>query len=146
MASERRADQARKAAEQAAAWLEAERAETLFKADDAGMELRPLSGHRDNLVVDRTRLTNPLHAQMLQLDPCYVERSGPLTRAAGARCCQDLRLPEGAIPKNRATLYRMRVLHEIEQGNLPVEAVPGVVRQSFELFHFSERGIQLEGR
>ena len=39
------------------------------QADDASTALRLLSDHRDNLVVDRTRLINQLHAQMLQLDP-----------------------------------------------------------------------------
>ena len=65
------------------------------RVDDVSTALRLLSDHRDNLVVDRTRLINQLHAQMLQLDPRYAERSGPLTRAAGARYCQDLQLPEG---------------------------------------------------
>ena len=46
------------------------------QADDAGTELRVLSDHRDNLVADRTRLVNQLHAQLLQIDPRYAERSG----------------------------------------------------------------------
>lgn len=57
----------------------------MVQADDASTALRLLRDHRDNRVVDRTRLTNQLHAQMLQLDPGYVARSGPLTRAAGVR-------------------------------------------------------------
>ena len=64
------------------------------QADDRSTELRLLSDHRDNLVADRTRLINQLHAQMLQLDPGYAARSGPLTRAAGVRYCHDLALPE----------------------------------------------------
>ncbi len=63
------------------------------QADDASTALRLLSDHRDTLVVDRTRLINPLHAQMRQLDPGYAARSGPLTRAAGVRSCRDLSLP-----------------------------------------------------
>lgn len=46
-------------------------------------ELRVLSDHRDNRVVERTRLVNQLHAQMLQLDPEYKAKSGPLTTPAG---------------------------------------------------------------
>ena len=61
----------------------------LVQIDDASTELRRLSDHRDNLVADRTRLINQLHAQMLQLDPRYEERSGPLTQAAGVRYCQE---------------------------------------------------------
>ena len=49
------------------------------QADDASTELRLLSDQRDNLVADRTRLIDQLHAQLLQLDPRYEERSGPLT-------------------------------------------------------------------
>lgn len=50
--------------------LRAER-ETLprVQPDDASTELRLLSDHRDNLVAERTRLINQLHAQMLQLAP-----------------------------------------------------------------------------
>ena len=53
------------------------------QADDRSTELRLLSDHRDNLVVDRTRLINQLHAQMLQLDPGYRARSGALTARRG---------------------------------------------------------------
>jgi len=66
----------------------------LVHADDASTELRLLSDHRDNLVADRTRLINQLHAQMLQLDPRYEERSGPLTRPAGVRYCQEFAPPD----------------------------------------------------
>jgi len=65
----------------------------VVQADDASTELRLLSDHRDNLVADRTRLINQLHAQMLQLDPRYEERGGPLTRPAGVRYCQELDPP-----------------------------------------------------
>ena len=51
--------------------------------DDLSTELRLLSDHRDNLVAERTRLVNQLHAQMLQIDPCYAERSGALTSRNG---------------------------------------------------------------
>jgi transposase len=63
------------------------------QADDASTELRLLSDYRDNLVADRTRLINQLHAQMLQLDPRYEERAGPLTRPAGVRYCQEFDPP-----------------------------------------------------
>ncbi len=77
------------------------------QADDGSTELRLLSDHRDNLVVDRTRLTNQLHAQMLQLDPGYAARSGPLTRAAGVRFCQQLALPEAdGVARTRLLVVR----------------------------------------
>jgi transposase len=58
--------------------------------DDVSTELRLLSDHRDNLVVERTRLVNQLHAHMLQRDPEYKAKSGPLTALAGLHYCQDL--------------------------------------------------------
>jgi len=64
----------------------------LVQADDASTELRLLSDHRDNLVAERTRLVNQLHAQMLQIDPCYMEKSGALTSRNGVRYCRDLDL------------------------------------------------------
>jgi len=54
-----------------------------IQRDDGSTELRLLSDHRDNLLVDRTRLINQLHAQMLQLDPGYRARSGALTARRG---------------------------------------------------------------
>jgi len=79
------------------------------QADDASTELRLLSDHRDNLVVDRTRLINQLHAQMLQLDPRYEEQSGPLTQAAGVRYCQEFALSP-ATPLGQTRLLIVRQL------------------------------------
>jgi len=79
------------------------RAETAFlptvPRDDVSTELRLMSDHRDNLVAERTRLINQLHAQMLQIDPCYEEKSGALTSLAGVRSCRDLAVPhaEGVV-------------------------------------------------
>ncbi len=81
----------------------------LVQADDASTELRLLSDHRDNLVVDRTRLINQLHAQMLQLDPRYEEQSGPLTQAAGVRYCQEF-APSPAAPLGQTRLLIVRQL------------------------------------
>ncbi len=65
----------------------------LVRRDDVSTELRLLSDHRDNLVAERTRLVNQLHAQMLQIDPCYAEHSGTLTSRMGIRYCHALDLP-----------------------------------------------------
>jgi transposase len=61
--------------------------------DDQSTGLRLLSDHWDNLLAERTRLINQLHAQMLQLDPSYRERSGPLTKPRGLAYCRAFRLP-----------------------------------------------------
>ncbi len=81
----------------------------LVHADDASTELRLLSDHRDNLIADRTRLINQLHAQMLQRDPRYEGRSGPLTQAAGVRFCQEYD-PPGADALVRTRLLIVRQL------------------------------------
>jgi transposase len=67
--------------------------------DDLSTELRLVSDHRDNLVVERTRLLNQLHAQMLQLDPSYRERSGPLTQPRGLAYCRTYQVtdPSGVV-------------------------------------------------
>jgi transposase len=64
--------------------------------DDLSTELRLVSDHRDNLVVERTRLLNQLHAQMLQLDPSYRERSGPLTKPRGLAYCRAYRAADSS--------------------------------------------------
>ena len=77
------------------------------RPDDRSTELRLLSDHRDNLVTERTRLTNQLHAQMLQLDPTYLTQCGSLKRPAGIQYCHDLELPAaGAVVQARLLVVR----------------------------------------
>jgi transposase len=88
--------------------LQAEREHLpLVERDDVSTELRLLSDHRDNLVAERTRLVNQLHAQMLQIDPCYAERSGTLTSRKGIRYCQALALTDAdSIVRTRLLIVR----------------------------------------
>ncbi len=79
------------------------------QADDVSTELRVLSEHRDNLVDDRTRLINRLHAQMLQIDPSYREKSGALTGDRGLSYCRSLSLP-GA---NSLVQTRLLIVHQL---------------------------------
>ena len=89
--------------------------------DDVSTELRLLSDHRDNLVAERTRLVNQLHAQMLQIDPCYAEHSGTLTSRKGLRYCHALDLPHAdSVVQTRLLIVRqlteqlLRLWGEIE--------------------------------
>ena len=78
--------------------------------DDASTELRLLSDHRDNLLVDRTRLINQLHAQMLQIDPGYQGRSGALTARRGLLYCRDLTIREAdGVTRTRLLIVRQLV-------------------------------------
>lgn len=81
----------------------------LARADDLSTELRVLSDHRDNLLKERTRLINRLRAQMLQLDPVYDEKSGPLTKDAGIIYCQNLELPDS----DSLVQTRMLIIHQL---------------------------------
>ncbi len=84
----------------------------LVQADDASTELRLLSDHRDNLVGERTRLINQLHAQMLQIDPCYVEKSGALTSRTGVRYCRDVDVPHtDGVLRTRLLIVRQLTDH-----------------------------------
>lgn len=89
----------------------------LVSQDDVSTELRVLSDHRDNLVVERTRLVNQLHAQMLQLDPEYKAKSGPLAAVRGMQYCRDLTLP-GASPLVHT---RLLVVHQLADQLLRLE-------------------------
>jgi transposase len=89
--------------------------------DDVSTELRLLSDHRDNLVAERTRLVNQLHAQMLQIDPCYAERTGTLTSRTGIRYCHALEVPHAdGVVQTRLLIVRqlseqlLRLWEEIE--------------------------------
>ena len=89
--------------------------------DDVSTELRLLSDHRDNLVAERTRLVNQLHAQMLQIDPSYAEQSGTLTSRTGIRYCHTLDLPNAdGVVQTRLLIVRqlteqlLRLWEEIE--------------------------------
>jgi transposase len=81
------------------------------QADDLSTELRMLSEHRDNLLGERTRLINQLHAQMLQVDPSYQAQSGRLTAARGMRYCRDLALPAG----DRLLQARLLIVHQLAE-------------------------------
>jgi len=81
----------------------------VVQRDDASTELRLLSDQRDNLVAERTRLINQIHAQMLQIDPEYKERSGRLTAKRGVQYCRDLQIP-GAPPLVQTRLLIARQL------------------------------------
>ncbi|MGH2389116.1 MAG: transposase [Chloroflexota bacterium] len=76
----------------------------LVLTDDASTALRLLSDHRDQMLVERTRVINQLHGQMLQIDPEYLAASGPLTRMQGVRYCLALALPAAS------SVMRTRVL------------------------------------
>lgn len=77
------------------------------QADDLSTERRLLSDHRDNLVAERTRLIKQLHGQMLQIDPCYMEKSGVLTTATGVRYCHEIVLPHAdGVLRTRLLIVR----------------------------------------
>jgi len=77
--------------------------------DDGSTELRLRSDHRDTLLVDRTRLSNQLHAQLLPSDPDYPVRSGALTARRGLLYCRDLLLPEA----EGVILTRQRIVRQL---------------------------------
>jgi transposase len=104
----------------------------LVRPDDCSTELRLLSDHRDNLVVDRTRLINRLHAQMLQIDPCYAQKSGTLTSAAGVRYCAGLELSYA----DRVLRSRLLIVHQLARQiammQEEIETVETTLRQQVE--------------
>lgn len=57
-----------------------------------------------------------------------------------------LKIEDGAIAGSRAELARLRVIAEIEAGNLPGVAVSGLVLQKNETPHWSEPGALIEER
>jgi transposase len=91
--------------------------------DDVSTEVRVLSDHRDNLVVERTRLVNHLHAQMLQLDPEYKAKSGPLAAPRGMHYCRDLALPGASA----LVQTRLLVVHQLADQLLRLEEAIGTV-------------------
>jgi transposase len=100
--------------------------------DDLSTELRLLSDHRDNLVAERTRLINQLHAHMLQIDPCYEEKRGALTGIAAVRSCRDLEVPhaEGVL-RTRVLIVR-QLVGQILQLAEAIETVETVLKQRIQ--------------
>jgi transposase len=88
-----------------------------IQRDDVSTELRLLSDHRDNLLVDRTRLINQLHAQMLQIDPSYQAQSGALTARRGLLYCRDLTSREA----DGVTLTRLLIVRQLVEQILRLE-------------------------
>lgn len=106
----------------------------LVRSDDIGTELRILSDHRDNLLAERTRLVNQLHAQMLQVDPRYQAKSGPLTREAGIHYCRDFELLDASgVLRTRLLIIRQlcnQILALGEQITEITKVIQQQVRQS----------------
>jgi len=109
------------------------RAETEFlpnvSLDDVSTELRLLSDHRDNLIAERTRLINQLHAQMLQVDPCYEEKRGALTGIAAVRSCRDLEVPHADGVLHTRLLIVRQLVSQILQLAEAIETVETALKQ-----------------
>ncbi len=101
----------------------------VVQADDASTELRLLSDHRDNLVAERTRLINQLHAQMLQIDPCYGAKSGALTTVTGVRYCRDLDLPDAEGVLHTRLLIVRQLATQILRLREEIETIETTLRQ-----------------
>jgi transposase len=73
-----------------------------LERDDLSTQLRLLSDHLNNLVVERTRFVNRLHAQMLQIDSCSAEQSGTLTSRASSAIATRSRCRRPVVSSGRA--------------------------------------------
>jgi transposase len=60
-------------------------------------------------LTERTRLINQLHAQMLQIDPTYKDKSGRLTHERGVQYCRTLELPQA----DRLVHTRLLIVHSL---------------------------------
>lgn len=100
----------------------------LVRRDDLSTELRLLSDHRDNVLGERTRLINQLHAQMLQVNPSYKEESGPLTETRGVRYCRDLVLPAA----DRVLHTRLLIVHQLATQILNLDAEVAALTDELE--------------
>jgi transposase len=99
------------------------------RQDDVSTELRLLSDHRDNLVTERTRLINQLHDQMVQIDPSYKEKSGPLTRAAGIRYCAILESPQASQVMQTRIMIVHQLATQIQQLNEEIATITADLRR-----------------
>jgi transposase len=102
----------------------------VVQRDDVSTELRLMSDHRDNLVVERTRLVNQLHAQLLQLDPAYEEKSGPLTQSAGVQYCRELALPHPTGVQRARILIVHQLAEQLEHLDEAIAAVTAELRRT----------------
>ncbi len=105
-----------------------------IQRDDGSTALRLLSDHRDNLLVDRTRPINQLHAQMLPSNPGSQARRGALTARRGLRYCRDLTLPEAdGVTQTRLLIVRQlvgQILRLEEESTTVTTALSERVRAS----------------
>jgi len=98
------------------------------QVDDLSTELRVLSDHRDSLLRERTRLINQLHAQMLQLDPTYKEKSGTLTSTRGLTYCRDLT----SVEADRLTETRLLVVGQLAAQALGLDSMIAALTAELE--------------
>jgi transposase len=80
-----------------------------IRPEDLSSILGVVVEHRDNLVRERTRLVNHLHAHMVHLEPAYTERLGALTDPAALAACQTYPLP----PDDPVARMRVQVVQQL---------------------------------
>jgi len=75
--------------------------------EDETTELHVWVEQRDNLVADRTRMINQLHAQLTEVEPHYKARLGELGKDKALRRCRRYPMPEDdPIGQARSTVIR----------------------------------------
>jgi transposase len=85
------------------------------------------------LVVERTRLINQLHAQMLQLDPQYQQQSGALTTAAGRAFCRTFpAAPASSLAQTRLLIVQ-QLVDQLEQLDVAIAAMTKELKQRVAL-------------
>jgi transposase len=76
--------------------------------EDQTMQVKLWVEQRDNLVGERTRLINRLHAQLTEVDPHYQTSLGRLTQVGALRQCQAYPLP----PDDPIGQVRVTIVHQ----------------------------------
>ena len=77
-----------------------------LQLEDETTELKLWVEQRDNLVKERVRLLNQLHAQLSEVEPTYKERLGLLTQPKTLRTCRRYRRGSGRHDQIRAQIIR----------------------------------------
>lgn len=90
---------------------------------DQTQQVKLLIQHRDQVVGERTRLLNQLHAHLTQMDAPYTQKLGPLNTSAALHHCEHYPLPtEDPLGAVRARLIQ-QLASLVVPLNTPIDAL-----------------------
>jgi hypothetical protein len=98
------------------------------------------------MVGERTRLMNQLHDHMLQIDPTYKEKSGPLTQPQGVDDGVTLQTPSDDQGLQTRLVIALRLAGQLHRLNEEIATITAEIRRRVQITRTPLLAPQRRGR